>query len=98
MTAIGGRHSMPDKQSRQPSILWHLDNVETGKTYAVNGVCSYKSSREYQMGGASLLFSSPKLKKGISYSLTIDGEQKEQIESLNAPYSNMGNEGSFFPF
>ena len=98
VTAIGGRHSMPDKQSRQPSVQWHLGQVEMGKTYGINDVCSYKSSREYQMGGASLLFSSPKLKKGTSYSLTIDGEPKELIESLNAPFSNVGNEGRHFPF
>lgn len=89
--AIGGRHSMPDKQSRQPSIQWRLDNLEAGKEYGIEGISSYKSDRTYQMGGATLLFSSPELQAGKPYTLTIDGTEAERIESLSAPLSTAGN-------
>lgn len=89
--AIGGRHSMPDKQSRQPSIQWRLDNLEAGKEYGIEGISSYKSDRTYQMGGATLLFSSPELQAGKPYTLTIDGTEAERIESLSAPLSTTGN-------
>ena len=89
--AIGGRHSMPDKQSRQPSIQWRLDNLEAGKEYGIEDISSYKSDRTYQMGGATLLFSSPKLQAGKPYTLTIDGTEAERIESLSAPLSTAGN-------
>ena len=96
--AIGGRHSNPEKQSRQPSIQWSLDNLSPEKTYSVEDFCIYKSSRTYQMGGATLLFSSPNLKKGKTYSLFIDGEKAETVESLSAPFSNAGRRMSGFPF
>lgn len=98
VVAIGGRHSAPEKQSRQPSVQWRLDKLEDGKTYGIDGVSSYKSVRAYQMGGANLLFSSPKLKEGKSYTLSIDGEKKEQIESLKSPTENVGNMRMGFPF
>ena len=98
IVAIGGRHSTPEKQSRQPSVQWRLDKLEDGKTYGIDGVSSYKSVRAYQMGGATLLFSSPKLKEGKSYTLSIDGEKKEQIESLKSPTTNIGNMRMGFPF
>ena len=98
VVAIGGRHSAPEKQSRQPSVQWRLDKLEDGKTYGIDGVSSYKSVRAYQMGGATLLFSSPKLKEGKSYTLSIDGEKKEQIESLKSPTENVGNMRMGFPF
>jgi hypothetical protein len=98
VVAIGGRHSIPEKQSRQPSVQWRLDKLEDGKTYGIDGVSSYKSVRAYQMGGATLLFSSPKLKEGKSYTLSIDGEKKEQIESLKSPTENVGNMRMGFPF
>lgn len=88
--AVGGRHSMPDKQSRQPSIQWQLNNLEADKEYAVAGISSYKSPRTYQMGGATLLFSSPKLQAGKPYTLTIDGAEAERIESLSAPFGTAG--------
>lgn len=91
--AVGGRHSMPDKQSRQPSIQWQLNNLEASKEYGVEGICSYKSDRAYQMGGATLLFSSPKLQKGKPYALTIDGQEAERIESLSAPLGTAGGGG-----
>jgi hypothetical protein len=50
------------------------------------------------MGGAAILFSSPKLKEGKSYTLSIDGEKKEQIESLKSPTENVGNMRMGFPF
>lgn len=96
IVAIGGRHSMPEMQSRQASVIWRLGNVEADKIYSIDNVCSYKSLRAYQMGGASLFFSSPKLKKGSSYSLSIDGEEKEKIESLKSPFVNVGRTG--WPF
>ena len=89
--AIGGRHSMPDKQSRQPSIQWRLDNLEAGKEYGIEGISSYKSDRTYQMGGATLLFSSPELQAGKPYTLTIDGTEAERIESLSAPLGTASN-------
>lgn len=89
--AIGGRHSMPDKQSRQPSIQWRLDNLEAGKKYGIEGISSYKSDRTYQMGGATLLFSSPELQAGKPYTLTVDGTESERIESLSAPLGTAGN-------
>ena len=89
--AIGGRHSMPDKQSRQPSIQWRLDNLEAGKEYGIEGISSYKSDRTYQMGGATLLFSSPELQAGKPYTLTIDGAKADWIESLSAPLGTAGN-------
>ena len=89
--AIGGRHSMPDKQSRQPSIQWRQDNLEAGKKYGIEGISSYKFDRTYQMGGATLLFSSPELQAGKPYTLTIDGTEAERIESLSAPLSTAGN-------
>ena len=98
VVAIGGRHSTPEKQSRQPSVQWRLDKLEDGKTYGIDGISSYKSVRAYQMGGATLLFSSPKLKEGKSYTLSIDGEKKEQIESLKSPTENVGNMRMGFPF
>lgn len=96
--AVGGRHSMPEKQSRQPSIQWRVDNLSTEKTYSVDDICTYKSSRSYQMGGATLLFSSPKLKQGKSYTLFTDGEKTETIESLSSPFSNVGGRAFGFPF
>ena len=96
--AIGGRHSMPDKQSRQPSVQWRLDNLADGKTYSLGDFCEYKSSRTYQMGGATILFSSPRLEKGKSYTLSIDGQKAEEIKSLESPYSNVGKGGMRFPF
>ena len=90
VVAVGGRHSMPDKQSRQPSIQWRLNNLEADKEYAVGGICSYKSPRTYQMGGATLLFSSPELQAGKPYTLTIDGAEAERIESLSAPLGTAG--------
>lgn len=96
--AIGGRHSMPDKQSRQPSIQWRLENVEKDKEYTIEDLCSYKSARTYRMGGATILFSSPELKPGSAYSLSIDGEKVEQIESLSSPFCNVGNMQIHFPF
>lgn len=98
VVAIGGRHSSPEKQSRQSSVQWRLDKLEDGKTYGIDGVSSYKSVRAYQMGGATLLFSSPKLREGKSYTLSIDGEKKEQIESLKSPTENVGNMRMGFPF
>ena len=98
IVAVGGRHSMPDRQSRQPSIQWRLEDVETGKEYGVEGICSYKSERTYQMEGATILFSSPKLKTGEAYSLCIDGQKATQVESLSSPVSNVGNGGRAFPF
>ena len=98
VVAVGGRHSMPDKQSRQPSIQWRLDSVEVDKEYAVDGIGTYKSTRAYQMGGGTILFSSPNLKQGSSYTLSIDGKKTEQVESLTAPYSNVGNMRMRFPF
>lgn len=98
VTAIGGRHSMPEKQSRQPSIQWRPNDYAVGKVYSISDVCSYHSTRDYQRGGATILFSSPKLQKGKSYSLCIDGEEAERIESLETPYSNVGNAGRGFPF
>ena len=98
VVAVGGRHSMPDKQSRQPSIQWMLDSVEVDKEYAVDGIGTYKSTRAYQMGGGTILFSSPNLKQGSSYTLSIDGKKTEQVESLTAPYSNVGNMRMRFPF
>lgn len=90
VVAVGGRHSMPDKQSRQPSIQWRLNNLEADKEYAVGGISSYKSPRTYQMGGATLLFSSPELQAGKPYTLTIDGAEAERIESLFAPLGTAG--------
>lgn len=98
VVAVGGRHSMPDKQSRQPSIQWRLDSVEVDKEYAVDGIGTYKSTRAYQMGGGTILFSSPKLKEGKTYTLSVDGEQKERIESLKSPTTNIGNMRMRFPF
>ena len=98
IVAVGGRHSMPDRQSRQPSIQWRLEDVETGKEYGVEGICSYKSERTYQMEGATILFSSPKLKTGEAYSLCIDGQKATLVESLSSPVSNVGNGGRGFPF
>lgn len=98
VVAIGGRHSTPEKQSRQPSVQWRLDKLEDGKTYGIDGVSSYKSVRAYQMGGATLLFSSPKLRDGKSYTLSIDGKKTEQVESLTSPFSNVGNMRMRFPF
>lgn len=89
--AIGGRHSMPEKQSRQASVIWRLGNIDANKTYSLDNICSYKSTRTYQM--ASLFFSSPKLKKGSSYSLSIDGENAEKIEFLGMPFTNVGKMG-----
>lgn len=89
--AVGGRHSMPDKQSRQPSIQWRLDNLEAGKEYGIEGISSYKSDRTYQMGGATLLFSSPEQQAGKPYTLTIDGAKADWIESLSAPLGTAGN-------
>lgn len=90
VVAVGGRHSMPDKQSRQLSIQWRLNNLEADKEYAVGGISSYKSPRTYQMGGATLLFSSPELQAGKPYTLTIDGAEAERIESLSAPLGTAG--------
>ena len=90
VVAVGGRHSMPDKQSRQPSIQWRSGNLEAGKEYAVKGVCVYKSDRAYQMGGGTILFSSPELQAGKPYTLTIDGAEAERIESLSAPFGTAG--------
>ena len=90
VVAVGGRHSMPDKQSRQLSIQWRLNNLEADKEYAVGGISSYKSPRTYQMGGATLLFSSPELQAGKPYTLTIDGTEAERIESLSAPLGTAG--------
>ena len=98
VVAIGGRHSSPEKQSRQPSVQWRLDNLENGKTYGIDGVSSYKSARAYQMGGATILFSSPKLKEGKTYTLSVDGELKERIESLKSPTTSVGNMRMGFPF
>ncbi len=98
VTAIGGRHSMPEKQSRQPSIQWRPNDYTVGKVYSISDVCFYHSTRDYQRGGATILFSSPNLQKGKSYSLCIDGEEAERIESLETPYSNVGNAGRGFPF
>ena len=98
VVAVGGRHSMPDKQSRQPSIQWRLDSVEVDKEYAVDGIGTYKSTRAYQMGGGTILFSSPNLKQGSSYTLSIDGKKTEQVESLASPFSNVGNMRMRFPF
>lgn len=98
VVAIGGRHSSPEKQSRQPSVQWRLSNLEDGKTYGIDGVGLYKSVRTYQMGGATLLFSSPKLEKGKSYTLSVDGEKTELIESLKSPTTNVGNMRMGFPF
>ena len=98
VVAIGGRHSSPEKQSRQPSIQWRLDNVEAGKEYAVDGIGTYKSARAYQMGGGTILFSSPNLKQGTSYILSIDGKKIEQVESLKSPITNVGNMRTRFPF
>lgn len=89
---------MPDKQSRQPSIQWRLENVEKDKVYTIEDFCSYKSARSYRMGGATILFSSPELKPGSAYSLSIDGKKVEQIESLSSPFSNVGNMRTHFPF
>ena len=97
IVAVGGRHSMPDKQSRQPSVQWRLDNLADGKVYSIGDFCEYKSSRTYQMGG-TILFSSPKLQKGKSYTLSIDGQKAEEIKSLASPYSNVGKGGMRFPF
>ena len=91
VVAVGGRHSMPDKQSRQPSILWRRNNLEAGKEYGIEGISSYKSDRAYQMGGATILFSSPELQAGKPYTLTIDGTEAERIESLSAPLGTAGN-------
>ena len=91
VVAVGGRHSMPDKQSRQLSIQWRLNNLEADKEYAVGGISSYKSPRTYQMGGATLLFSSPELQAGKPYTLTIDGAEAERIESLSAPLGTAGS-------
>lgn len=90
IVAVGGRHSMPDRQSRQLSIQWRLNNLEADKEYAVGGISSYKSPRTYQMGGATLLFSSPELQAGKPYTLTIDGAEAERIESLSAPLGTAG--------
>ena len=90
VVAVGGRHSIPDKQSRQLSIQWRLNNLEADKEYAVGGISSYKSPRTYQMGGATLLFSSPELQAGKPYTLTIDGAEAERIESLSAPLGTAG--------
>lgn len=90
IVAVGGRHSMPDKQSRQPSIQWRSANLEAGKEYAVKDVCVYKSDRTYQMGGGTILFSSPELQAGKPYTLTIDGAEAERIESLSAPFGTAG--------
>ena len=90
VVAVGGRHSMPDKQSRQLSIQWRLNNLEADKEYAVGDISSYKSPRTYQMGGATLLFSSPELQAGKPYTLTIDGAEAERIESLSAPLGTAG--------
>lgn len=98
VVAIGGRHSNPEKQSRQPSIQWRLDNVEAGKEYAVEGISTYKSERAYQMGGGTILFSSPNLKQGASYTLSIDGKKAEQVESLKSPATNVGAMRMRFPF
>ena len=89
--AVGGRHSMPDKQSRQLSIQWRLNKLEAGKEYGIEGISSYKSDRAYQMGGATILFSSPELQAGKPYTLTIDGAEAERIESLSAPLGTAGN-------
>lgn len=92
VVAVGGRHSTPEKQSRQPSIQWYQNNLEENKEYGIADVCSYKSVRAYQMGGATLFFSSPKLQVGKSYTLTIDGQKTEQIESLSTPISSSGTD------
>lgn len=96
--AVGGRHSIPDKQSRQASILWRLESVEADREYTVGGIGSYRSARAYQMGGATILFSSPALKQGASYTLSIDGQQTEQVDSLASPCSHVGWVGLHFPF
>jgi hypothetical protein len=98
VVAVGGRHSNPEKQSRQPSIQWRLDSVEANKEYSVDGIGTYKSTRTYQMGGGTILFSSPDLKQGSSYTLSIDGKKTEQVESLTSPFSNVGNMRMRFPF
>lgn len=90
VVAVGGRHSMPDRQSRQLSIQWRLNNLEADKEYAVGGISSYKSPRTYQMGGATLLFSSPELQAGKPYTLTIDGAEAERIDSLSALFGTAG--------
>ncbi len=90
IVAVGGRHSMPDEQSRQLSIQWRQNNIEAGKEYAVKDICSYKSDRTYRMDGATLLFSSPELQAGKPYTLTIDGAEAERIESLSAPLGTAG--------
>lgn len=87
VVAVGGRHSMPEAQSRQPSVLWYMSDIAEGKTYSISDVCSYKSVRAYPMGGATLFFSSPKLKKGKSYTLNIDGKESGKLDSLTMPFS-----------
>lgn len=90
--AVGGRNSTPERQSRQPSVQWRLDKVESGKTYSIGQACTYVSSRAYEMGGATIMFSSPKLKAGKSYPLCVDGVEVDKIERLSIPYSNVGRD------
>jgi hypothetical protein len=98
VAAVGGRHSSPEKQSRQPSIVWRVEGIDSGKAYCAGDAAEFKAGGAYQISGGAILFSSPKLKKGKTYPLTIDGEEKGKVDALALPYSSVNSSGMNFPF
>lgn len=86
VVAIGGRHSLPEKQSRQPAVVWQVNALTEGTTYAIDEACSYTSSRNYMMGGASLLMSSPRLKEGASCPLYVNQEIVKVLDPVTSPF------------
>ena len=86
VVATGGMVTRPSKSSRQASVIYQCERVDSGYVYGlVSGdkpVLSYRNPRNYAQGGA-LFFSSPKLVAGKSYEIGTGASAEKEVELPN---------------
>ena len=86
METTGGMVTRPSKSSRQASVIYQCERVDSGCVYGlVSGgkpVLSYRNPRNYAQGGA-LFFSSPKLVAGKSYEIGTGASAEKEVELPN---------------
>lgn len=72
VVATGGMVTRPSKSSRQASVIYQCERVDSGYVYGLvsesKPIMSFLNKRNYAQGGA-LFFSSPKLEEGKGYEI-----------------------------